>query len=410
MYAAGYVDEQTMMAGLGKRGADVGALLDDTVGMGVANSINLTDDEIDAVCREAWSADGTELVFPSNFNRYNQVIFGGHKKAIERLLKILEERKAVKSGSDVFMLDSVKTPFHTPLLREASERMRAFFKATPVFYPRRPNVSRVLMDTTGAYLPEDTGAIQEIFADQISNPTKLREVIRMAILAGVRRFVEIGIRENLAKHVFSVAKSLGFTDPEAEFEILFVNPEVNPEDYSRFTYDFVESPLPKAAPVPVVAEKPKEEAAAPVAMSMMMPQMGVAAPSWKEVTSAEFRQAYTQLGIRAIGHKVNKDDVTQAGDQALYKLVTQQAKKITVIGDAAFESLVEQFTADMVALEPGALGFLRDQNAYLAGVLGLEGGDLNKRSLWADWSEGDLIAYCKAMWEANAAVGEFTIN
>src|SRR3546814_8731775 len=66
-------------------------------------------------CRDA-SAD--EVVVPANYNSPGQVVIGGHAAAVDRALALLAERGVRKT-----VKLAVSVPSHTPLMREAANRL-----------------------------------------------------------------------------------------------------------------------------------------------------------------------------------------------------------------------------------------------------------------------------------------------
>ena len=95
-----------------------GRLMQDAAPAGtgaMAAVLGAEDALVDEVCREA-SQDG--VVVPANHNSPGQIVIGGHAAAVDRALALLGGRgvrKAVKLA--------VSVPSHTPLMREAANRL-----------------------------------------------------------------------------------------------------------------------------------------------------------------------------------------------------------------------------------------------------------------------------------------------
>ena len=82
----------------------------------MAAVIGAEDALVNEVCRDA-SQDGSVAV-PANFNSPGQIVIGGHAAAVDRAIALLGERgvrKVVKLA--------VSVPSHTPLMREAADRL-----------------------------------------------------------------------------------------------------------------------------------------------------------------------------------------------------------------------------------------------------------------------------------------------
>ncbi|MFX5393173.1 [acyl-carrier-protein] S-malonyltransferase, partial [Acinetobacter baumannii] len=79
-----------------------------------------------------------EVVVPANFNSPGQIVIGGHAAAVDRALALLAERgvrKAVKLA--------VSVPSHTPLMREAANRLSDAMSTLDWRAPQLPVVQNV---------------------------------------------------------------------------------------------------------------------------------------------------------------------------------------------------------------------------------------------------------------------------
>ena len=96
---------------------------------GMAAILGLSDDDVRAACAEA--AQG-EVVEPVNFNAPAQVVIAGHKAAVERACEASKARGAKRA-----LPLPVSAPFHSSLLKPASDRLRDYLAgvsfASPVF-------------------------------------------------------------------------------------------------------------------------------------------------------------------------------------------------------------------------------------------------------------------------------------
>jgi len=85
---------------------------------GMAAILGLSDQDVRDACAEA--AQG-EVVEPVNFNAPAQVVIAGHKSAVERACE-LAKAKGAKRALNL----PVSAPFHSSLLKPASDRLRAY--------------------------------------------------------------------------------------------------------------------------------------------------------------------------------------------------------------------------------------------------------------------------------------------
>jgi [acyl-carrier-protein] S-malonyltransferase len=157
--------------------ADVGAM---------AAILNLTDEQVAMVCREACS--GAEIVAPANFNAPGQVVVAGHKPAVERAIDI-----AKASGARRAVLLPVSVPSHCRLMDAAAEGFAPVLAAVAIESPR----TRVLhnVDVASHDVPE---AIRTALCQQLSGPVRWTDSMRALVAAGVTRFVECGPGKVLA--------------------------------------------------------------------------------------------------------------------------------------------------------------------------------------------------------------------
>jgi [acyl-carrier-protein] S-malonyltransferase len=99
----------------------------------------------DALVQEVCEAvSGSEVVVPANYNSPGQIVIGGHAAAVDKALAMLGERgvrKAVKLA--------VSVPSHTPLMREAANRLAEAMAGLAWRMPDRPVVQNVDARTHG---------------------------------------------------------------------------------------------------------------------------------------------------------------------------------------------------------------------------------------------------------------------
>ncbi len=146
---------------------------------------------VEDVCRDA---SGREVVVPANYNSPGQVVIGGHAGAVDRALALLAERgvrKAVKLA--------VSVPSHTPLMREASERLATAMDGVEWLPPAIPVVQNV-----DARVHEGTDAVRGALVRQLYLPVQWTGCVRALAEAGVTRIGECGpgkVLAGLAKRI-----------------------------------------------------------------------------------------------------------------------------------------------------------------------------------------------------------------
>ena len=136
-------------------------------------------------CREA---SGEEVVVPANFNSPGQVVIGGHAAAVDRALALLAERgvrKAVKLA--------VSVPSHTPLMREAGNRLSETMAALRWHEPKLPVVQNV-----DAEVHDGIQSIRDALVRQLYLPVQWTGCVQALAERGVTRIAECGPGKVLA--------------------------------------------------------------------------------------------------------------------------------------------------------------------------------------------------------------------
>nr|WP_256448126.1 ACP S-malonyltransferase [Lysobacter sp. MMG2] len=146
---------------------------------------------VQEVCDEV---SGTEVVVPANFNSPGQIVIGGHAAAVDKALAMLGERgvrKAVKLA--------VSVPSHTPLMREAANRLAEAMAGLSWRMPDRPVVQNVDARAHG-----DVDAIREALVRQLYLPVQWTGCVQALAGKGVTRMAECGpgkVLAGLAKRI-----------------------------------------------------------------------------------------------------------------------------------------------------------------------------------------------------------------
>jgi [acyl-carrier-protein] S-malonyltransferase len=147
------------------------------------------------VCEQA--SDGG-VVVPANFNSPGQIVIGGHAAAVDRALALLAERgvrKAVKLA--------VSVPSHTPLMREAADRLGEAMQAMAWQAPALPVVQNV-----DAAVHADVAAIRDALVRQLYLPVQWTGCVQALAARGATRIAECGPGKVLAGLVKRIDKTL----------------------------------------------------------------------------------------------------------------------------------------------------------------------------------------------------------
>lgn len=175
-----------------------GQLMQDAAPAGVgamAAVLGADDALVEAVCAEA---SGAQVVVPANYNSPGQIVIGGDAAAVDRALALLAERgvrKAVKLA--------VSVPSHTPLMREAANRLAQTMAGLHWNVPALPVVQNV-----DAQVHASVDAICDALVRQLYLPVRWNDCVQALAARGVGRIGECGPGKVLAGLIKRIDKSL----------------------------------------------------------------------------------------------------------------------------------------------------------------------------------------------------------
>ena len=161
-------------------------------GTGAMAAVLGADDALVAdVCGQVSHA---EVVVPANYNSPGQVVIGGHAAAVERAEALLAERGVRK----VVRL-AVSVPSHTPLMREAANRLSETMAGLSWREPSLPVVQNV-----DAEVHEGVQAIRDALVRQLYLPVQWTGCVQALAAKGATRIGECGpgkVLAGLAKRI-----------------------------------------------------------------------------------------------------------------------------------------------------------------------------------------------------------------
>lgn len=175
-----------------------GQLMQDAAPAGtgaMAAVLGAEDELVVDVCK---TASGEAIVVPANFNSPGQVVIGGHAEAVDKALTLLAERgvrKAVKLA--------VSVPSHTPLMREAANRLAEAMGDLQWHAPEWPVVQNV-----DAQIHAGTDAIRGALVRQLYLPVQWTGCVQALAGRGVTRIAECGPGKVLTGLIKRIDKSL----------------------------------------------------------------------------------------------------------------------------------------------------------------------------------------------------------
>jgi [acyl-carrier-protein] S-malonyltransferase len=145
----------------------------------MAALLKMPEDKLDGVLAEA--AQG-EVVSAANFNTPEQVVIAGHAGAVNRAMEL-----AKAAGAKRAILLPVSAPFHCALMKPAQERLKADLDAMEFRDLEFP-----LINNWQAREVRTGAEARDGLYNQVPNPVRWTESIRLLISNGVTRFIECG--------------------------------------------------------------------------------------------------------------------------------------------------------------------------------------------------------------------------
>jgi len=154
---------------------------------GMAAILGLSDDDVRAACAEA-AAAGAGVVEAVNFNAPSQVVIAGHKGAVEKACEIAKAKGAKRA-----LPLPVSAPFHSSLLKPASDRLRERMAGLSFSAPAIPLVNNV-----DVAIVTDPAQIKDALVRQAAAPVRWVECVQKMAAEGVTHVIECGPGKVLA--------------------------------------------------------------------------------------------------------------------------------------------------------------------------------------------------------------------
>jgi [acyl-carrier-protein] S-malonyltransferase len=167
------------------------------VGQGtMAVMLGLSDEDVRAACAEAAAAVPGEVVEAVNYNAPAQVVVAGHSAAVDKACEIAKAKGAKRA-----MRLPVSAPFHSSLLKPASDRLREYMATIPFNAPQIP-----LINNVDVAVLNDPALIKDALVRQAASPVRWVETMQKVAADGITNVVECGpgkVLMGLAKRIDS---------------------------------------------------------------------------------------------------------------------------------------------------------------------------------------------------------------
>ncbi|OEZ55879.1 ACP S-malonyltransferase [Duganella sp. HH105] len=153
------------------------------VGQGtMAVVLGLSDDDVRAACAEAAAAVAGSVVEAVNFNAPAQVVIAGDTAAVERACEIAKAKGAKRA-----MKLPVSAPFHSSLLKPASDRLRDYMEGLTFSAPQI-----ALINNVDVAVLTDPASIKDALVRQAAAPVRWVETMQKVAAEGITQVVECG--------------------------------------------------------------------------------------------------------------------------------------------------------------------------------------------------------------------------
>ncbi len=179
---------------------------------GMAAILGLDDDSVRALCDEA-AREGAGVVEAVNFNAPSQVVIAGHKAAVEKACELAKAKGAKRA-----LPLPVSAPFHSSLLKPASDRLREYLASVELNVPHIPVVNNVDVATV-----MEPAAIKDALVRQAAGPVRWVECVQAIAKSGATQVIECGpgkVLAGLTKRIDANLVGGAITDPASLEETL----------------------------------------------------------------------------------------------------------------------------------------------------------------------------------------------
>jgi len=181
---------------------------------GMAAILGLDDDAVRKACADAQAAT-QEVVEAVNYNAPAQVVIAGSKAGVEKACEL-----AKAAGAKRALPLPVSAPFHSSLLKPASEKLEAYL-ADKTF--QTPSID--VINNVDVAVLKDPAAIKNALVRQAAAPVRWVETIQAMASQGVTHIVECGpgkVLAGMTKRINGELNGLAVYDPATLAEVMAV--------------------------------------------------------------------------------------------------------------------------------------------------------------------------------------------
>lgn len=160
-------------------------------GQGAMSAVlGLTGEQIEAAIA------GLEGVYIANYNCPGQIVITGFAQGVEKAAEVLLE-----AGAKRVLPLKVSGPFHSPMMKEAGEKLEQVLQEIELSPLRIPYVTNV----TAEYVKE-IGDTRKLLKEQVASSVRWQQSMERMIADGVTTFIEIGPGRTLAGFLKKISR------------------------------------------------------------------------------------------------------------------------------------------------------------------------------------------------------------
>ena len=160
-------------------------------GQGAMSAVlGLTGEQIEAAIA------GLEGVYIANYNCPGQIVITGFAQGVEKASEVLLE-----AGAKRVLPLKVSGPFHSPMMKEAGEKLEQVLQEIELSPLRIPYVTNV----TAEYVKE-IGDTRKLLKEQVASSVRWQQSMERMIADGVTTFIEIGPGRTLSGFLKKISR------------------------------------------------------------------------------------------------------------------------------------------------------------------------------------------------------------
>ena len=187
--AAGGMRTEDAVATVRKRGIFMQNAVPD--GQGAMSAVlGLTGEQIEAAIA------GLEGVYIANYNCPGQIVITGFAQGVEKASEVLLE-----AGAKRVLPLKVSGPFHSPMMKDAGEKLEQVLQEIELSPLRIPYVTNV----TAEYVKE-IGDTRKLLKEQVASSVRWQQSMERMIADGVTTFIEIGPGRTLSGFLKKISR------------------------------------------------------------------------------------------------------------------------------------------------------------------------------------------------------------